>query len=1097
MSLKECFEIYEPETWVERFGLNHSLFSPSVIDEDPALGAYDWVKRLLAVTSGKLGLKQIFAECVSKGLMAQAFEVVMDCPDELRPVLDEDLRKSLYENLRQHEVRKETLKTRVINLRKKNTTSGEDDILRELDKKLTDLILWTTANSSSEETLRLWEQLQQQLNEIEEFLWMLETEITSREKQVLDHAFDLHEIVVAKLRAALLGTEGPNRQFIERCFSSLPNFVLSGQVEVLSRIGALLDSRSLDRLPYCETGVGTPFDSGLIVPGRQKVAQDLKSPFQLRLATTQLIKALRPFEEQFESVESARHFVENKVKNSTNEKEASVNLLRGVQSILLLGDHQVADLQAKGLYEYGLYLLLLRRYIPAFDFFADSFQLWQHVNPETADPTHGSYESATGMILSSWIPRRVALDTNVDVRNLARTMLARPEDLFRQLVEKNDLEIAIQAFDAIPEEASQTAFLHFLDLIYPQIPWVSNILERVLQPRHLFKRTIHGFSQLRVLLYDRFEDPIIMDVVECLETVAESFLLNDKSLRVEIAELESHKEQLEKKFKSLEGPNSEVLETLLEGLENIFGTLERGLQVAVEVMFSARPVSTIYYLDDHEEDFDLIIAITLSENSLPVNALVVEARIEEKLREKVSSVFEIREGRIEIGRLETGSTREVKYKLGIDPKILLNRSEIGIALNYFDGSKSIEPTDKKHIFQLSLRNKRPSTRFNPYVAGIALEKGSTIYVGREKELDRIKSTLIGQDQDNIPLILGIRRIGKTSLLKRLMDDREVKSKYVPVFVDLEDMPDTDTSVDFFKGVCSKIHDACGQKWGIHFSRVDFLEDPIGAFDHYVTSFSDIEENRRVLVVFDECEKLLANLRKWKVRCADSNSSPNPREALVPEVLGAIRKAMQHAERISFVIAGVPEIMSSLQDYQERWFGLMNPIEIRPLEAEEARRLVQLKQLPYKVSSDATEEVLYLSGRQPYLIQLICRDLFDHMLLSGRETAARLDIDYIVDRYIIPRETYFTDYRKLIKEDEQEIIRGIASAQVRRNRRRKGYVSVEAIYEAVRSFGTECTRPWVVSKLKEMTKGDRPLVEEKQSRYRIIIGLLSKILEQEG
>ena len=73
---------------------------------------------------------------------------------------------------------------------------------------------------------------------------------------------------------------------------------------------------------------------------------------------------------------------------------------------------------------------------------------------------------------------------------------------------------------------------------------------------------------------------------------------------------------------------------------------------------------------------------------------------------------------------------------------------------------------------------------NPYTFGVPV-RGEGKFFGREAELSLIFDTLEnvprGQKQDLV--VLGPRRIGKSSLLYRLVDLLTQRANFVPVYID--------------------------------------------------------------------------------------------------------------------------------------------------------------------------------------------------------------------------------------------------------------------------------------------------------------------------
>ena len=70
---------------------------------------------------------------------------------------------------------------------------------------------------------------------------------------------------------------------------------------------------------------------------------------------------------------------------------------------------------------------------------------------------------------------------------------------------------------------------------------------------------------------------------------------------------------------------------------------------------------------------------------------------------------------------------------------------------------------------------------NPYIAGNPLT-GTEMFFGRSDVFDFIHQALSGQHQDNVLVLYGQRRTGKTSILYQM--DRNLSDRYLCVFIDL-------------------------------------------------------------------------------------------------------------------------------------------------------------------------------------------------------------------------------------------------------------------------------------------------------------------------
>ncbi len=88
---------------------------------------------------------------------------------------------------------------------------------------------------------------------------------------------------------------------------------------------------------------------------------------------------------------------------------------------------------------------------------------------------------------------------------------------------------------------------------------------------------------------------------------------------------------------------------------------------------------------------------------------------------------------------------------------------------------------------------------NPYTFGVPV-RGEGRFFGREEELQRIFDTLKnvprGQKQDIA--VLGPRRIGKSSLLYRLVDLLESTEDFVPIYIDVQNIKPRKVYLLFYK-----------------------------------------------------------------------------------------------------------------------------------------------------------------------------------------------------------------------------------------------------------------------------------------------------------
>jgi len=134
-----------------------------------------------------------------------------------------------------------------------------------------------------------------------------------------------------------------------------------------------------------------------------------------------------------------------------------------------------------------------------------------------------------------------------------------------------------------------------------------------------------------------------------------------------------------------------------------------------------------------------------------------------------------------------------------------------------------------------------------------------------------------------------------------------------------------------------------------------------------------------------------------------------------------------------------------------------------------------------------------SGLQPYLLQLLCNHLYATMISSGRDEATTIDVDEVIDRDIVPNQYSFTDYDRLILDDDRPLLRAVALAQKAVVKRRRFVTSAEVVRELHRMGVESASADAVANRLRELVRTERPLVSESgdyKGNFRLVIGLLA-------
>jgi tRNA A-37 threonylcarbamoyl transferase component Bud32/AAA+ ATPase superfamily predicted ATPase len=239
---------------------------------------------------------------------------------------------------------------------------------------------------------------------------------------------------------------------------------------------------------------------------------------------------------------------------------------------------------------------------------------------------------------------------------------------------------------------------------------------------------------------------------------------------------------------------------------------------------------------------------------------------------------------------------------------------------------------------------------NPFIAG-SWVRGENFF-GRENIIHEIL-----EGNRNSLWIAGTRRLGKTSILKQvewLTGRDDLGQKFVSLFWDLQGSNNID---GLRESLLESIEDA-EEKFGALGVEVDEIEneDTFGALRELRRKAK--EHDMQLLLLCDEAEELI-NVEK--------NS---------PEALPRLRRVFQQGENIRTVLAATKRLgmleHGTTSQTSPFLFGFVPPIFLNRLEDAEARRLIGLGNFEKAV----VEQIMQATNNHPYLLQLVCRRLFE-------------------------------------------------------------------------------------------------------------------------
>ena len=302
---------------------------------------------------------------------------------------------------------------------------------------------------------------------------------------------------------------------------------------------------------------------------------------------------------------------------------------------------------------------------------------------------------------------------------------------------------------------------------------------------------------------------------------------------------------------------------------------------------------------------------------------------------------------------------------------------------------------------------------SPYIAGPPV-KSPEMFFGREATFRWIQENLSGTYQDNVLVLYGERRTGKTSVLYQL--HYHLPETYAFVLIDLQ-------SIAYGLGSTSDLLYAMARKTTNALRRLDFdLARPEREdyADHPIEQFELLGEEigqlatasgRRAVLMTDEFDLLIEAVEDGHVS---------------PYVFDCIRGLMQHQDGLSFIFAGANKLSAMLKNPQSILFNTALRRKVSFLDQADAESLVRQPVADVLWYDDlAMEKILRVTAGHPYFIQYICHEILNLARRDAKNFVALRDVDRALQTTVqettgIIRHSYMS-----LSRDEQVALAALA------------------------------------------------------------------------
>jgi len=270
---------------------------------------------------------------------------------------------------------------------------------------------------------------------------------------------------------------------------------------------------------------------------------------------------------------------------------------------------------------------------------------------------------------------------------------------------------------------------------------------------------------------------------------------------------------------------------------------------------------------------------------------------------------------------------------------------------------------------------------NPYAAGLPVESPQ-MFFGRQDIIVWIRENISSQYQENVILLYGERRIGKTSVLRHLLREPPTPG-HICLLFDLQGRSYLNDVPSLLGGIADQMFRRLREN-GLDIPQPDvdhFHADAYSAFWDYCSLIDSVLDQRRFLIMFDEFGVLLG-----KVRDGIFDTT----------LFDFLRGMIQHLTRFNFLFAGAYEVRSLQKDYGSILFNLARVRKVSYLEQVEAEQLVTEPLKDYlSFHPLVTKQICSVTACHPYFIQYICASLVERARSERRNYIELTDLNWAI------------------------------------------------------------------------------------------------------
>lgn len=415
----------------------------------------------------------------------------------------------------------------------------------------------------------------------------------------------------------------------------------------------------------------------------------------------------------------------------------------------------------------------------------------------------------------------------------------------------------------------------------------------------------------------------------------------------------------------------------------------------------------------------------------------------------------------EVTVIESGAVKEIFFP--ITARIPVKTTVSG-TLTFSDRARE----GKKISFSFPVTILEKSVGFkeiiNPYIVGQPLKGDTPIFFGREDVFGFIDKNIMASGDFHSIVCHGLRRTGKSSLLYRIEEQGFTNKNLVPVNLDMQGIDD---EKDFYSTLSNTIIEKLSL-------RSVSTAESFSQFKEFIKKIKPGLGERIIVLMIDEFEELQMRVEEKRISKI---------------IFSNIRHLMQHEETLTFLFCGTHKLEDMSADYWSIFFNTALYRRISHLKRKDAVRLIKEPvngQLTYDAL--AVEQILKMTGGQPFLTQLICHTLVNDLNENKKRNDALIDdVDDAVERIISEGTDHFSLH---IWGESSVLERLILSAAAEElTQKQLDHTGVDAIFDKIKPILPGFSRKQSMETLERLVS--KEILAEKNMRYRFPVNLLRK------